>query len=253
MRIYAIANQKGGVGKSTTAANLAGDLARAGRRVLAVDLDAQAGLTFSLMGSTRAREIKAGTYELLTGRAGAAEVIVEARPGLRLIPATEALAAAEVELAGVQGRERILADALAGVQGVDYALLDCGPSLGVVSIMGLTTARAVLAPVLAEYLAVVAVGRLVQTITRIRAGLNPRLELAGIVITRYDERRVANREGAEDLRRVFGKRVYDAMIRENIAIAESSSHGFLIVEYRPGSHGAEDYEKLTREFLRRST
>lgn len=236
MRTYAILNQKGGCSKSTTAANLGAGLARAGRAVLAVDLDPQGGLTSSLLGA-RARDVKAGTYEALTGRAKAAEVIIEARPGLRLIPATVNLAAAELELAAVPGRERILADVLGDIRGADLALIDCGPSLGLLSVLALGAARGVLVPVLAEYLAVAAVGRLVETIDRIREGVNPRLELAGVIICRFDERRILNREAAEDLRRHFGDRVYRTVIRENIAVAEAPGFGQTIFEYRPASHG----------------
>jgi chromosome partitioning protein len=170
---------------------------------------------------------------------------------LRLIPSTENLAAAELELADVPGRERLLAGVLADVRGADVALIDCGPSLGLLSVLALGAARGVLVPVLAEYLAVTAVGRLVQTIERIRAGINPRLALAGVVICRYDERRILNREAAEDLRRHFGDKVYRSMIRENITIAEAPSYGKTVAEYRPASHGAEDFAALTREFMRR--
>ena len=250
MKIYAVLNQKGGVGKSTLTANLAAGLARDGRAVLAVDLDAQAGLTQSLLGP-RAAGVKAGAYEILAARAKAADVIIEARPGLRLVPATPELAAADFELAGVPGRERILAGALADIRGAEVALIDCGPSLGLLSVLALGAARGVIVPVLAEYLAVAAVARLIETIERTRAGINPRLALAGVVVCRYDGRRILNREAAEDLRRVFGAAVYKTMIRENITVAESPSYGQTVAEYRPGSHGAEDFAALTAEFSRR--
>jgi len=255
LTIYAVLNQKGGVGKSATAANLGAGLALAGRRVLTVDLDPGAGLTQSLLGP---RAQGAGAYELLTSRLEASAVIIDrviAAPkkggSLAVIPAALNLAAAEVELADDPGRERILARILAEVKGFDTVLIDCGPSLSLLSVMALTAAAGVLVPVLAEFLAVAALARLQDTIDRVRVKLNPGLEIFGILATRFDARRLLNVQALEDLRKHFGGKVFKTVIRENIAVAEASGFGQTIFEYRPGSHGAEDYTTLTREFLRR--
>jgi chromosome partitioning protein len=254
LKIYAVLNQKGGVGKTTTAANLAAGLALAGRAVLAVDADPQAGLTASLLGA----QAGAGLYEVLTGKADAAEAIIPEilqplkRGGsLALLPATIDLAAAEIELQAVPGRERILAEALGKLRGFETCLIDLPPSLSILSILGMTAAGGLIIPVQCEALALAALGRLMESVAMIRRGLNPKLEIFGILPTRFDARRRLNLEALARLREHFPGQVFKTIIRENVSLAEAAGHGRPIFTYRAGSHGAADYADLVKEFMRR--
>ncbi len=248
-RIYALANQKGGVGKTTTAVNLAACLAEAGERVLVVDLDPQANATSGL----GERANGASTYDLLDG----APLAVLARPtrfrNLELVPSKPELAGAAVELARREDGEGFLADALASV-GDSYAFVfvDCPPSLGPLTVNALVAADRVLVPVQAEYYALEGVSQLLRSVNVIRARLNPRLALAGVLLTMVDGRTRLAADVAEQLRRHFGELVFRTAVPRSVRLAEAPSHGLPVIAYDPRSAGAEAYWKVAMELVERS-
>jgi len=261
VKIYALSIQKGGTAKTATAANLAAGLAIAGRAVLAVDADPQGHLTQYLTGA-RGAAARPSLYEVITGKAKAAEAIIPAeriqssRRGLAagslaVLPANGDLAAAELEIADIPGRERILGAALAELRGYDTCLIDCPPSLTLLTVAALTAADGLIIPVQTEPLALFSLRLFMETIDKIKRNLNPRLEIFGIVATRFDGRRRVNHEVLERLREHFPGQVFKTIIRENVSIAEAVGHGRPIFAYRAGSHGAADYAALTREFMKR--
>jgi len=253
MRTIALLNQKGGTGKTTSTVNIGAGLTRLGRKVLLVDIDPQAALTYSL--GVKAHELDRAIYELIKGEATLEDVMIE-RAGVHLIPANLDLSGADLELAGAAGREYLLKEALSDQRNVtnvnpDYLLIDCPPSLGLLSLMALTAAKEVWIPLQMEYLALQGLSRLLQTVGVVKKRLNPSLEITGIIGTRFDSRRNLNKEVLTKIREYFGGKVFKTVIRENIALAEAPSFGKTIFEYRARSHGAEDYESLCREILRR--
>lgn len=249
MKTIAVTNQKGGVGKTTTVINAGAGLAKLGKKVLLVDLDPQANLTYSLgkMAHLEPRTM----YHLLTGKAALTEVTVK-RGNLWLIPSSIELSGAEVELSGAAGREIVLKEALMGIRGFDYCFLDCPPSLGLLTLNALTTAHEVYIPLQAEFLALQGLGRLLETVETVRKRLNKRLKMTGVIGTRYDKRRKLNREVIETLNSHFGNKLFKTLIRENISLAEAPSHGKTIYEYKPNCYGALDYLRLSKEILERS-
>jgi chromosome partitioning protein len=255
MRIIAIINQKGGVGKTTSAVNIAAGLARAKKRVMLLDLDPQAHLTQSL--GINADQIKLTIYDLLKikkrgdRQAALPQAIIE-RDGLALIPSIIDLAGAEMEFAGVPGRELLLKESMELLAGYDYILLDCPPSLGLLTLNALTTADELFIPVQTHYLALQGMSQLIDTIELVERRLNKGVAITGVIGTMFDRRKLLHREAAERLRQYFGRLVMKTFIRENIALAEAPSHGQTIFEYRPESHGAEDYWALTKEILARA-
>jgi len=247
-RIYAIANQKGGVGKTTTAVNLAACLAEAGERALVIDLDPQANATSGL----GERGNGTSSYDLLDG-APLHDLVKRTRfENLDLVPATPELAGAVVELARRDDGERFLAEALARA-GESYAFVfvDCPPSLGPLTVNALAASDSVLVPVQAEYYALEGVSQLLRSIELVRARLNPRLTLAGVILTMVDGRtRLAADVGAE-LRRHFGALVFEAAVPRSIRIAEAPSHGLPVIAYDPRSSGAAAYWKVALELVER--
>jgi chromosome partitioning protein len=248
-RIVAVANQKGGVGKTTTAVNLATAFAVRGRRVLVVDLDPQANATTGLGGS---EDATATSYELLLGEITLATAIVSsAVPGLSLVPASPDLAAAEIELAARPRREFLLAQALrTHVDGYDDVLIDCPPSLNLLTINALTAADRVLVPLQCEFYALAGLAQLMGTIERVQRSLNPRLALQGVVLTMYDRRNNLCELVAADVRGHFGGKVYDTVIPRNIRVSEAPSHGLPVLLYDQRCSGARAYVKLAAEMLR---
>jgi chromosome partitioning protein len=247
-RIVAVANQKGGVGKTTTAVNLATAFAQRGRRVLVIDLDPQANATTGL---GVAEDSPKTSYELLLGEVAVdAAVLASAVPGLFVLPASANLAAAEIELGGEARREFLLARALRGqIAGYDDVLIDCPPSLNLLTINALTAADSVLVPLQCEFYALAGLAQLMGTIDRVQRGLNPRLALQGVVLTMYDRRNNLCELVAADVRGHFAGKVYSTMIPRNIRVSEAPSHGLPVLVYDQRCAGAQAYVNLAAEIL----
>lgn len=248
--IYTLVNQKGGVGKTTTAINLGAYLAYYGQRVLLIDLDPQANAT-SCLGIDR-KSVKTGTYEALLGQTQIANSILHnPRLKLSLLPSSQALAGAEVELVNEMARETRLKNALGPMTArYDYILVDCPPSLGLLTVNGLVAAvDGVIIPVQCEYLALEGISHLTQTIQRVRAHLFPELQIRGLVMTMYDSRTRLSLDVVEEVKRYFPDQVFDSIIPRSIRLAEAPSHGQPISMYAPTTSGAEAYKSLARELL----
>ena len=251
-RIYAFANQKGGVGKTTTVVSLAAYLANAGRQVLIVDTDPQANATSSL--GVVSADLNHSLYDVLIGRVPLSDVIVSVeRPPLNLVPSTTALAGAEVEIVGMLARERLLRKSLAAILPYyDYVLIDTPPSLGLLTINALAaTDHGVIIPIQCEYLALEGLSHLLYTIQLVRDNLNPRLRVAGMVLTMFDARTNLAKEVVEEVRRHFPRQVFQTVIPRSVRLGEAPSYGEPILAYAPRSAGAQAYWALTREFLQR--
>lgn len=245
--IIAVLNQKGGVGKTTTAINLGAYLAKAGKSVLIVDFDPQGNATGGLGFDKRA--IEPSMYEVLLGQAEVDQAIKPtSTKGLRILPANPRLAAAEVEMVSIMSRETLLKRALQLVD-ADVILIDCPPSLGLLTINALTAADGVLVPVQAEYYALEGLGQLVEVIQQVRDGLNANLELLGIVVTMHDARTSLSDQVHDQLKQHFGAKVFTTVIPRNVRLAEAPSHGKTIADHDKWSKGARAYKQLSKEFL----
>jgi chromosome partitioning protein len=250
-RIVAVANQKGGVGKTTTTISLGATLAAYERGTLLVDLDPQSNCTSGL--GVEPTDGEATSYEVLTGEARVSEAIRPTDfPHLSLIPATPDLAGAEVELVSMVGREFRLRDALAQHQQHRFVLVDCPPSLGLLTVNALAAADALLIPIQCEYFALEGVSELMRTVEDVRRFLNPSLAIDGVLLTMYDDRTNLARQVASEVRSVFGDLVFDAVVPRNVRLAEAPSFGRPIQAYDLRCRGSQAYLHLGREFLRRA-
>jgi chromosome partitioning protein len=250
-RIIAIANQKGGVGKTTTAINLAASLAIAGQKVLLIDLDPQGNASHGL----GIRSEEASVYQLFIGKKEWQELIIQTSvPGLDIITSHIDLVGAEIELVGVTGRETVLKWMLRGViPTYTYVLIDCPPSLGLLALNGLTAADTLLIPMQAEYYAMEGVKHLLSTLQQVQQTFNSMLKIEGVLLTMVDQRNTLNNQVAEEVRAYFGTQVFKTMIPRNITLAEAPSHGKPVIFYNPLSKGAAAYTALAQEVMEHAT
>lgn len=249
-KIYTIVNQKGGVGKTTTAINLGAYLGYFGQRVLIIDIDPQANAT-SCLGIDK-NEVDGGTYEVLLGAQPIlSQILHNPRFKLSLLPSSSALAGSEIELIEIQGRESRLREVLEPIRNrYDYILVDCPPSLGLLTLNGLVAGRdGVLIPVQCEYLALEGLGQLTQTIQKVKSGLFPEIEIRGVILTMYDGRTNLAADVVHEVQRFFGKQVFNTVVPRSIRLAEAPSYGMPISVYAPESSGARAYAALAKELL----
>lgn len=250
-RIYTLVNQKGGVGKTTTAINLGAYLAKLDQRVLIVDIDPQANATSSL--GVDKNSVSISTYDaLLSGDVPASAILFNERLQLSLLPSSPSLAGAEVELVEEDGREFRLRDALALFKDkYDYILIDCPPSLGLLTVNGLVAAKdGVLIPVQCEYLALEGLGQITQTIERIQTSLFPKLRVRGVILTMFDSRTNLSTDVVKEVNNHFPGQVFKSVVPRSIRLAEAPSYGLPISSYAPSSVGAQAYESLAKELLK---
>jgi chromosome partitioning protein len=250
-RVLCIANQKGGVGKTTTAVNLSATLAAAGKRTLLIDMDPQASATSGL--GARSSNDRPTTYDIVMGERSTPDVVVPSQlERLHLLPAHRDLVGAEVELVAVLAREFRLRDALKAVrEDYDFILIDCPPSLGLLTVNGLTAADGVLIPLQCEYYALEGLSALMDTVNLIRERLNQALIIQGILLTMFDTRNSLSHQVSDEVRRHFPDRVYRTVIPRNVRISEAPSHGLPVMLYDPTSKGAQAYMDLAREMIER--
>ncbi len=251
-RIYAFTNQKGGVGKTTTAISLGAYLVAMGKKLLLIDIDPQANATSSL--GVDKNRIPLSIYEALVQRVSLSQVVMPLGiVGLELVPSSPSLAGATVEIVGLPERTHLLRKALASLdKRYDYIFIDSPPSLGILTANALTATEEVIIPVQCEYLSLEGLGQLIYTINLVRSRLNPRLKIAGLVMTMYDVRTKISQQVVDEVRKYFPGKVFSTIIPRNVRLSEAPSYGETILSYAPQSSGALAYEALAKEFLRRT-
>ncbi len=249
MRSIAFINQKGGVGKTTSTVNVGACLATLGKKVLLIDLDPQANLSIHFGVNAHGNDLS--IYQIMCGKKRVDEVLKKtAINGLDLIPSDIDLASAEVELVNTVGRETIVKFYLEDtLKGYDYVLIDCPPSLGLLTLNALTVANEIFIPLQTEFFALQGVSKLIQTFDIIKKRLNSSLEITGIIPCMYDSRTKLGQAVLDKIKEYFDKKVFNTNIRKNIKLSESPSHGIPIITYAPESNGAQDYEALTKEVI----
>jgi len=250
-RIISVANQKGGVGKTTTTVNLGSCLAYMGQKVLLVDMDAQGNATSGM--GIRKPDVEQDIYDVLVNEVPIADAILpSSRENLDIVPATLQLAGAEIELTSMMARESRLKTALSELHAnYDFILIDCPPSLGHLTINAFTASDAILIPVQCEYYALEGMSKLLNTVRLVQKHFNPSLEIEGVLLTMFDARTNLGAEVVEEVRRYFQEKVYDTVIPRNVRLSEAPSHGLSIVDYDIRSKGAEVYQALAKEVLAR--
>jgi chromosome partitioning protein len=251
-KIVAIANQKGGVGKTTTSVNLSASLGVLEKKVLVVDADPQANTTSAL--GFNPDEVKVGTYQVLEHEVSAKEAVVQtSNPNLDLIPAQIDLVAVEIELVDKEQREQMLRKSLESVKDdYDYIMIDCAPSLGLITLNALTAADSVIIPIQCEYFALEGLGKLLNTIKSVQNLHNPNLDIEGLLLTMYDSRLRLSNQVVEEVKTHFSKMVFNTIIQRNVRLSEAPSYGETIIMYDASSNGAENYLNLAREFLEKN-
>jgi len=246
--IIALCNQKGGVGKTTCALNIAAALNLAGKNVLLIDFDPQAHLTYSL--GIAAHDLEKSIYSVIKGSSTIEEAAIN-HNGIKVLPANLDLANVETEMAAFPDREYTLKNKIANVRDSQYIIIDCPPSAGFLTINALACSREIYIPLQMEFLALKGMSRLISLIEDVKKGINKSLEMSGIIATRFDARKKLNNAIMEKIGERFGKILFSTVIRENIAVAEAPSFGQTIFEYAPRSHGAEDFAGLCQEIIKR--
>ena len=250
VNVLAFSNHKGGVGKSCSVANIGAALNKSKKRVLLIDLDPQANLSLGF----GIKNAEKSVYEALAGRFSLRDTALNVKKGLDIIPSSLSLCGAEIELSSESGREFILKELLEPIKNdFDYVLIDCPPSLGLLTLNALTAANEVYIPLQAQFFAMQGVSKLVEVIGKIQNRLNPKLEIGGVFLTQYDKRKILNRDIGLAIEGYFKNKVFKTRIRDNVALAECPASGKDIFSYAPKSAGAIDYLALTKEILARNS